>query len=132
MKARLLYLLPVLLNVGSLNLGVAIINAKNNGDLNSTNTWAGGIVPTAGDIVNIDGYDIFISSGSITCQDIDITSYPSLFLGLGVTGILTVKSGVTLNITGNLSPTTQDLNAGIYLLEFSGDSKQKIAKLFIR
>jgi hypothetical protein len=49
-----------------------------------------------------------------------------------VTGILTVKSGVTLNITGNLSPTTQDLNAGIYLLEFSGDSKQKIAKLFIR
>jgi hypothetical protein len=38
MKARLLYLLPVLLNVGSLNLGVAIINAKNNGDLNSTNT----------------------------------------------------------------------------------------------
>jgi hypothetical protein len=46
------------------------------------------------------------------------------------------SDGKTLNevtfVDKSLSITTQDLNSGIYLLEFSGDSKQEIVKLFIK
>jgi hypothetical protein len=107
MNTRLFYLLLAFLSVGSMEVDAATINAINSSAWNLEITWAGGVVPIAGDDVVIEGSNVTITTGTITCQSINITSNPGVFLGAnGTTGVLNVNSGVTLNISGNLSLTS--------------------------